>query len=84
MRGLLCPSTLVLTGALLPLGCDSKSGVEPGQCESVVDSVTSPSPGFAMLHGEFHSNESVIIQESDGTVIAEGTPQLRPKHLHAR
>jgi hypothetical protein len=44
MRGLLCTSTLVLTGALLALGCDSKSGVEPGQCDSVVDSVTSPSP----------------------------------------
>lgn len=27
-----------------------------------------------MLHGEFHSNESVLVQESDGTVIAEGTP----------
>lgn len=37
-------------------------------------SITSPSAGFAMLHGNFYSDESVIIQETDGTVIAQGTP----------
>ena len=26
------------------------------------------------MHGEFFDNETVIIQETDGTVISQGTP----------
>ena len=69
-------SMLALLGAVV-LGCgdDSENPNGPSaDCSTSVDNVTSPGAGFAMLHGSFYDNESVIIQETDGTVIAQGTP----------
>jgi hypothetical protein len=62
--------------ALVSLGCGSDSESEdPGtNCDTTVDSITSPSAGFATLHGEFFHDETVIIEETDGTVISQGTP----------
>lgn len=70
-------SVLTLLGAFFVVGCDSDSDNGDGpsaDCRTSVDNVTSPGAGFAMLHGSFYSDESVIIQETDGTVIAQGTP----------
>jgi hypothetical protein len=70
-------SVLYVLGAFLVIGCgsDSEDGDGPSaDCRTSVESISSPSAGFAMLHGSFYSDESVIIQETDGTVIAQGTP----------
>jgi hypothetical protein len=69
-------SMLGVLGAVFVLGCgeDSENGDGPANCDTSVDSVTSPSPGFATMHGSFFGDESVIIQETDGTVISQGTP----------
>jgi hypothetical protein len=57
------------------LGCGSDNSEEPGaSCNTDVTSVDSPAAGYATLHGSFFSNETVIIQETDGTVISQGTP----------
>jgi hypothetical protein len=69
-------SMLTLLGAVAVLGCNNNDEADgpSANCSTTVDNVTSPSSGFAMLHGSFYSNETVIIQESDGTEIAHGTP----------
>jgi hypothetical protein len=69
-------SMLALMGAVLVLGCNGNDEAEDpsGNCSTTVDSITSPGAGFAMLHGSFYSDETVIIQETDGTVISQGTP----------
>jgi len=69
-------SILALLGTVFIVGCgdDEEDGPSNDNCRTAVTSITSPSVGFAMLHGSFYSDESVIIQETDGTVIAQGTP----------
>ena len=69
-------SILALLGTVFVLGCgeDEEDGPSNDNCRTAVTSITSPSAGLAMLHGSFYSDESVIIQETDGTVIAQGTP----------
>jgi hypothetical protein len=67
--------TLALLCTIAAFGCGSDEE-SPGQvtCSTEVTSITSPAPGVATMHGDFLSDESVIIQETDGTVIAQGTP----------
>ena len=61
--------------AIVGLGCSGDSEKPTVSCDTSVDDlITSPAPGVATLHGEFFSNETVIVQETDGTVIASGTP----------
>ncbi|HEV7704212.1 MAG TPA: hypothetical protein VGO46_07950 [Gemmatimonadaceae bacterium] len=70
-------SMLTLLGTVFVLGCgeDSENGDGPSaNCNTEVTSITSPSAGYATMHGSFFGDESVIIQETDGTVISEGTP----------
>lgn len=70
-------ATMVMFLALATtVGCGSDNSEDPGgaNCNTDVTSITSPAAGFATLHGDFFSNESVIIQETDGTVISSGTP----------
>jgi hypothetical protein len=65
---------LTLLAFAVSCGRDSEDPNGNAQCDSEVDSGTSPAPGALTLHGSFFSNESVIIQETDGTSIALGTP----------
>jgi hypothetical protein len=69
-------SMLAVLGSVVALGCnnDEEADGPSVNCSTSVESISSPGPGFAMLHGNFYSNETVIIQESDGTQIAHGTP----------
>lgn len=77
MRSIVRTATMVMFLAIASaLGCGSDNTEEPGaNCNTDVDAgVTSPAPGNATLHGQFYSDETVIIQETDGTVISSGTP----------
>jgi hypothetical protein len=66
---------LALLCTIVAFGCgDDQESTDPVTCETEVSSITSPAPGTATMHGDFFHDESVIIQETDGTVIAQGTP----------
>jgi hypothetical protein len=76
MRSIVRTATLVMfLGVATTLGCGGDTPEDMGaNCQTEVDSITYPSAGFATLHGSFFSSESVIIQETDGTLISDGTP----------
>lgn len=62
-------------GLATVLGCGSDSPDQGGgNCATEVNSITYPSSGFAQLHGSFYSTETVLIKETDGTLISQGTP----------
>ncbi len=65
---------LVLLPFTSSCGSDSEAPGDSANCATVVDSGTSPAAGALTLHGSFFSTESVIVQETDGTVVALGTP----------
>lgn len=76
MRSIVRTATMLLfLGLATVLGCGSDSS-DPGggNCATQVDSISYPSSGFAQLHGSFYSTESVLIKETDGTLISQGTP----------
>ncbi len=77
MRSILRAGTLVIfLGIAVTLGCHSGDTTNNNSavCQTAVDDISSPAAGVATLHGSFFSDETVIIQESDGTEISHGTP----------
>ncbi len=76
MRSIVRTATIGMFLALaMTLGCGSDNTEDPtANCQTDVTSITYPTSGFATLHGSFFSDETVIIQETDGTVVSQGTP----------
>jgi hypothetical protein len=69
-------SMVLFLGVVVMAGCGEDNPTDnSGTCQTSVDNITSPAAGAATLHGSFFSTESVIIQESDGTVLGSGTPE---------
>ncbi|MEO6209965.1 MAG: hypothetical protein ABIQ10_07570 [Gemmatimonadaceae bacterium] len=76
MRSIVRTATIVtFLGLATVLGCGGDSP-DPGggNRATEVDSITYPSSGCAQLHGSFFSTETVLIKETDGTLISQGTP----------
>ena len=51
-----------------------KGTTDNSQCLSWIKDYSSPAPGYLTLTGGFYSNESILIRDSGGNLLASGTP----------